>query len=391
VYLSNRNGIWYAVGKIGGVLYRESTGYRGPSGSKGYRLAQRRMVEIEHAIRDGLHGWLIAPIPTVTAYWEDTYRPTYTVRKRAPERDDQVMAHALPSLGDLRLDEVKKSDCERYINERRRATHANPRRRTPGRIAEGTVQRERSFLHALFQQAVEDELIERNPWRHVERAEYEVRDRVLSEDEQRELMTRLSPTYQRFVLFILGTGLRLEECLGIFEPRDDDRARRRNPKHDVDVANRQVYVTGKWNKPRWVPLPEELVPIVQTQISEGWWSANQQRYREVLAEACRARAGAEARISRRGRPVEPRAERRALEHISPHTLRHTFGNRWLTGGGRIEELSRILGHASIAVTEKHYAHLLKEDLRAAGDRVDLRLGLPKDATKVIAFRAGSQK
>lgn len=65
MYLSNRNGVLYAVGKIHGALYRVSTGYRGPSGSKGYRLAQRRMVEIEHAIRDGVHGWLSAPAPTV--------------------------------------------------------------------------------------------------------------------------------------------------------------------------------------------------------------------------------------------------------------------------------------------------------------------------------------
>lgn len=385
MYLSNRNGVWYAVGQINGGLYRASTGYRGPSGSKGYRLAQRRMVEIEHAIRDGLHGWLSEPIPMLQRYWEETYRPTYTVQKGAPERDDQVMAHALPVLGGLRLDEVKKSDCERYLAERRRALCSHRDHKTPRRISEGTVQRERSFLHAVFQQAVEDDIIAKNPWRKVERLEYQVRDRVVSEEEQRELLTRLSQTYQRFFLFVLGTGVRLDECLGVFQPRDDDRERRRNPKKDVDIAARQLYVTGKWNKPRWVPIPQELIPIVEEQIAEGWWSANPQRYREVLAEACKARPAVQGRISRRGRPVRPRSERHAIAHVSPHTLRHTFGHRWLTGGGRIEELSRILGHASIAVTEKHYAHLLKDDLRVAADRVNLRLGLPKQPGKVVAW------
>ena len=31
-------------------------------------------------------------------------------------------------------------------------------------------------------------------------------------------------------------------------------------------------------------------------------------------------------------------------------------------GGDIYKLSKILGHSSVAVTEAHYAHLLKEDL-----------------------------
>ena len=70
-------------------------------------------------------------------------------------------------------------------------------------------------------------------------------------------------------------------------------------------------------------------------------------------------------------------------------LRHTFGWRWLRGGGDIYTLSKILGHASVAVTEKHYAHLLKEDLRAKADAIDLGLGLPAipKSGKVLGWRA----
>jgi integrase len=49
--------------------------------------------------------------------------------------------------------------------------------------------------------------------------------------------------------------------------------------------------------------------------------------------------------------------------------RHTFGIRWLQAGGDIHKLSKILGHSSVAVTEAHYAHLLKEDLLAASQQV----------------------
>ncbi len=63
------------------------------------------------------------------------------------------------------------------------------------------------------------------------------------------------------------------------------------------------------------------------------------------------------------------AERAKIPRITPHALRHTFGTRWLQAGGDIYKLSKILGHSSVAVTEAHYAHLLKEDLVAASQQV----------------------
>jgi hypothetical protein len=52
-------------------------------------------------------------------------------------------------------------------------------------------------------------------------------------------------------------------------------------------------------------------------------------------------------------------------------LGHTFGTRWLQAGGDIYKLSKILGHSSVAVTEAHYAHLLKEDLVAASQQIKI--------------------
>jgi integrase len=164
------------------------------------------------------------------------------------------MAHALPMFGHMPLEEIKKSDCERYLNARRQGVSANPRRKTPKRIAGGTVQRERSVLHALFQQAVEDELIDRNPWRKIERSEYVARHRVLVVEKQAELLSRLSARFQRFVVFLLGTGMRLNECRGI------------DPCKDLHLKERWVRVTGKCGKTREVPLPAAVVPVIEEQL-----------------------------------------------------------------------------------------------------------------------------
>ena len=60
-----------------------------------------------------------------------------------------------------------------------------------------------------------------------------------------------------------------------------------------------------------------------------------------------------------------------MPHLTQPALRHTFGTRWLQAGGDIYKLSRILGHSSVAVTEAHYANLLKEDLVAASQQVKI--------------------
>lgn len=383
MYLSNRKGVWYAMGKIQGVLYRVSTGYRGPSGSKGFRLAQRRAVEIEHAIRNGAHGWLVAPAPTVAEYWEQTYRPTYTTAKRAPKMDDQMMAHAVPVLGSLRLDAVTTSDCVRFLNIRRASVRANPGHKTVVKVSEGSVQRIRGFLQGFFQRAVDDGIIDRNPWKTIERKNYEIRDRLLTEDEQAALLPRLSPEFQRMVRVLLGTGLRLDELRGI------------DPVEDLLLEERQIIVRErtddagelitrvKGGRQRVIPIPVDIVDDFKEQIADKGrlWTQSQARLRQVLNAGCRARKGAPARTSKRGKLVAAIDARPAIAAISPHALRHTFGWRYLKGGGDIYTLSKILGD-TVAVTERHYAHLLKEDVRAKADLVDL--GLRRVDSGVIA-------
>jgi integrase len=364
VALKQRGGVWWFVKKIKGHRYRKSTEI--PIGTKAQReAAERRASEIELQIRSGEFGWT-KDVPTLGEWWA-TYEETYTSRKGAPERDRQVMTHALAFFGaDRPIDEIKKSDCLKYLAARRVATQANPGRKTPGTISENTVQRERSFLQALWNQAIEDGHEMKNPWKGIERRPYDVRDRVLLDEEQTRLLAVLSPKFQRFLLFLLGTGVRLDECRGII------------PDEHLDLKGRTVKVRRKFGKVQTLPLTEDVVRILEAQLeAEGeLWTQNPQRLREVLAEG---------------------AKRAKIPHLGPHTMRHTFGWRWLRDGGDIYKLSKILGHASVAVTERHYAHLLKEDLSAAVNARNMGIGVsvravvsPTDAVPEIpAAPAGS--
>jgi integrase/recombinase XerD len=51
--------------------------------------------------------------------------------------------------------------------------------------------------------------------------------------------------------------------------------------------------------------------------------------------------------------------------FDPHWCRHSAATRWLRDGVRIEVVSALLGHSSVAVTSSVYGHLTAADARAA--------------------------
>ena len=341
--LRKRGGIWYFRKTINGQLFRESTGFADK------KSAERRTCEIEHDIRAGIHGWK-STIPSFADWWA-VYRATYTPQKSAKNRDAQIVAHFLPHFGAKRLDEITKSDIVRYLNLRRTQMTGNPGHKKRRLVSESTVRRERGLLQSIFERAIDEGHDVKNPFRGIKRGKDKARTRVLTLDEETLLLGALHPRFQRFVRFALGTGCRLDEIRGIAADRDVDRMRG------------TVHVIGKFRKERDVPMqPDALAALDEQLDADGkLWTQNPQRLREVLAEG---------------------AARVKIPAITPHALRHTFGTRWLQAGGDIYKLSKILGHSSVAVTEAHYAHLLKEDLVAASQQVKIPVA-PRHSGTVV--------
>ena len=87
--------------------------------------------------------------------------------------------------------------------------------------------------------------------------------------------------------------------------------------------------------------------------------------------------------ARAGRPLAPSSVRvpfkDAVEHaeldtaLRLHDLRHTFASLYLADGGDIFKLSKILGHHSVSMTEKIYAHLMPTAFEADYGRVRFRM------------------
>lgn len=321
-----------------------------PAAEKAAQALERDVLSAHSAVgllqRAGLH--LPKPtkkgdVPLFSDWWTE-YEKTYVPlkAKRTQTRDKQVVSRWLPLFGHLRLDEIKQIHCLAALQERRKSNAGRADRKTKRLLAEPTVQRERRLIQAIFERAVENDIITKNPWKGVERKADPTRsDRILSEEDEPKLvaaltderrdavgrMVAMDPRYLRFVTFMLETGLRIDEIL-------NDRFKD-NGDH--------VTVVGKFDKQRHVPLTKKARKALDDQLTADgkiWWQI-QARFRGVLKTAC---------------------ERAGIRHMSPHDLRHTFGHRYLVKGGDIYTLSKILGHASVAVTEKHYGYLSHTDV-----------------------------
>jgi integrase len=172
--------------------------------------------------------------------------------------------------------------------------------------------------------------------------------RFLSEPEEKALL-EASPAHLRgFLVFLLGTGGRRGEALGLTWEA-------------VDLAgNRRGAVTfqmTKNGKPRRVPLPErvrDLLLEMRAGAPEGEervfvWKAKKEGKETIVPFDSVKGSFDTARTTAK------------LKDVSLHTLRHTYASRLVMGGVPIYNVSKLLGHSKIQMTMR-YAHLAPEGL-----------------------------
>jgi site-specific recombinase XerD len=267
------------------------------------------------------------------------YRATYTPQKVAQNRDAQIVAHFLPHFGARPLDDITKSDIVRYLNFRRTQLTGNPGHKNRRLVSESTVRRERGLLRSIFERAIEEGHDIRNPFRDIKRGKDKPRTRVLTLEEESVLLEALHRPSSASSGSRWGLVAAWTKSAASIPARHRLAKRHRTRHRQVPQGTGRADAAGRARRSGRA-LDEE----------GRLWRQNPQRLREVLAQG---------------------TVRAKVPHLTPHVLRHKFGTRWLQAGGDIYKLSRILGHASVSVTEAHYAHLLKEDLVAASQQIKI--------------------
>lgn len=141
---------------------------------------------------------------------------------------------------------------------------------------------------------------------------------------------------------LYGTGVRVSELVGL------DRSM-------VDLQGMRILVLGKGKKERIVPLAPELISLIKDYYKVMYDIVSEGRVVESDALI----------INRLGTRMTDRTIRRVVEtylkkaglplDYSPHSFRHTFATHLLEGGADLRSIQELLGHESLATTQK-YTH-----------------------------------
>lgn len=142
-------------------------------------------------------------------------------------------------------------------------------------------------------------------------------DRV--SDEEAEMLKALPDPHGFTCRLALATGMRWAELT-------------RAQAADVDRQGfLVVHHRTKNARLRRVPLPPELLAEVRQRVG-------------CLVPFEEVSKGSFSRVIRR---------RTGIARFGPHRMRHTFASQWVERGGNLAVLQLILGHSSIAVTERY--------------------------------------
>ena len=148
---------------------------------------------------------------------------------------------------------------------------------------------------------------------------------------------------------LYATGMRVGELVGL----DVD---------DLDRDRNVVRVFGKGRKERTVPFGTPARHALDAWLVRG---------RPSLAQPS---SGGALFLGARGKRIDQRAVRTMVHRriadvpdapdLGPHGLRHTAATHLLEGGADLRSVQELLGHASLATTQR-YTHVTTDRLRRA--------------------------
>lgn len=295
-------------------------------------------------------------MPTFTK-WKDDYLARVKARKKRPEHDMAHLRRAAERWGSRPLDSIRRGDVEAAMQAEALRVQAGSLRRNATN-GSSTANRWLASVRACFAEALRDGIVAVNPAVGITpRREAPPRDRVLTDAELRRVATALDafddPHVRAAFVVLVETGARKSEVL-----------RARWADFDLDAGTWRLP-SPKSGRPQMVPLAPGTVAHLRALEHVGEWlvpGRDTAKHREDLRTVWTSiRATAK------------------LEGVTIHDIRRTFGLAVARSAG-LHVASKLLRHSDIRITERVYAPLGLDDLRAATTTVQ------KARSAVVPFR-----
>ena len=275
-----------------------------------------------------------------------------TIKPSSAKRYGVSLKSLSEHFGTMQLDKIKRAELAAFETWRRGQG-----------VCAGTIRRDLACLSSVFRTVEDREWIEdgENPVpgflrRRAKRGlkESPPRTRYLTIDDEHKLLEAASQAVCDAITLAIDTGLRREELFGLTW-------------HQVDIIRGVISTTTKTKsgRSRMVPLPKRSIEILHRLPHYPdcpYVLVNpdtRQRYVQMTKGFKAALRRANAAELKRANGDRHKAQ--LIDDLSWHDLRRTAGSRWLQRDRRsMEEVSMLLGHSSVAVTETRYAFLHAE-------------------------------
>ncbi|MFD1018685.1 tyrosine-type recombinase/integrase [Thalassobacillus hwangdonensis] len=239
-------------------------------------------------------------------------------------------------VGKYKVADITKEDIRKYIN-----TLLEKRGLSPV-----TVNIRLASLRSIFNRFVMEDILIDTPFKAIRKLKVdEFKMYALSDLQINKLINEMDLTtfsgYRDYVMFhtALLTGMRSNELTAL-------------EIKDIDFSKKRIVLDGSKNKnrrSRIVPLPDYLLSEF-----EQWITETRENFGEDVTLMFVNQFGEELRYDRFRKRLGKYAKQAGIEkecRASPHSLRHTFAIKFLSSGGDLKSLQKILGHSELESTE----------------------------------------
>jgi integrase len=328
------------------------------------------------------------------AHWLNTWlrntKPPATAPKTWVGYEYFVRLHLIPGLGSIRLVKLQPQHVREFLGEKLDAG-----------LSARTVKHLRAALCTALNQAINDDLIQRNAAAKVDPPEIQPRVMdVYTPEEARQLLEAVrGHRLEALFTVAIAIALRMGECLGLLWPDVDfdrgllivrhnlqrvKRVRRGDLVKEGEAKTERLLGQPKGKKVHSLRLPMVVLEALRQH------QARQLEERRLAGTSWKG-DGRHVFTSRVGTPLEQAnldrqfkalCDRAGLRQIRFHDLRHSAASILIAQGVHPKAIQELLRHSSIQLTMDTYGHLFEQVQQETADKMDAVLRRTEDEPAV---------
>lgn len=320
--------------------------------------------------------------------WRETYKVGHVKESTLEVYDTNYRVYIKDKLGCFLLKDIKPAMIQSLINQLYKSG-----------LASGTIQLIRVILSNMFEFAIQEDLIVKNPCHNLQIPKKPKKvKKVLSKDEEIIFMNeaKLSSSYYPMYYTALATGMRVNEILGLTWDDIDFK------ESMLSINRTLVFVNGKFavqtpktqKSKRVIPMNSKLKTLLanhkrnqnnlKIEHSERWKPYDTMNDNNLIFTTRNGKPVNSKDLNKgikrilgninRKESIQAKEEKREpilIENFTMHSLRHTFATKCFELGIEPKIVQEILGHSNISMTMNIYTHPSEAIKKAAIEKIQV--------------------